>query len=534
MARQGAGGTNVGPAQKVHEPAGTPVSTLIDPTAPAPQAAATAVRPDRFAALAEALEEVHRATRENQGGTATLVGVPSDPASALADEGADDLSLPDGADLPERIGKYKVLGRLGEGATSEVYLALDEFADRQVAIKRSHRPLFNDAQDALYQQRFFASEAALVGRLQHPNVVQIYDAVADPDRPYIVMEYVPGVTLRKFCRPDQLLSLEQIVEIGFKCAMALNYVFKQGVIHRDVKPANILALTARDVVLDVKLTDFGSALNLLSDRTQIFRVGSLAYMSPEQLDGSTLDARSDMYALAAVLYHLVAGRPPFDATVQPALMSQIMTALPPALTELREGVPPRLDAILQKALAKKPQDRFTTWDDFASEWSSLVSHGDVPRGRLRDVLDSERFNLLRSLEFFAGFGDVELWEVVHRAKWLRHRFGAALYRKGQRGRTFHIIASGQIEVFREGQRVAQLGPGTSVGEMAYLAPSPDLATHSADVIVSAPATTVSFTPESLAQLTPGTRHLFDAGFIKVLVRRLHAAHEALAHPRRIL
>jgi CRP-like cAMP-binding protein len=150
------------------------------------------------------------------------------------------------------------------------------------------------------------------------------------------------------------------------------------------------------------------------------------------------------------------------------------------------------------------------------------------------VLDSERFNLLRNLEFFADFGDVELWEVVHRALWRRHKYGAALYRKGQQGNTFHIIAQGQVEVYRDGQRVAQLGAGTSVGEMAYLAPSPEMQVHAADVIVSTPATTVSFTPQSLMCLTPTTRALFDRAFIQVLVRRLHAAHEALHHPRRIL
>ena len=116
-----------------------------------------------------------------------------------------------------------------------------------------------------------------------------------------------------------------------------------------------------------------------------------------------------------------------------------------------------------------------TGTSFAQALSALVADGDVPRGQLQGVLDSERFNLLRSLEFFAGFGDVELWEVVHRAQWQRCHFGHALYRKGEEGNSFHIIAQGEVEVYRDGQRVAQLGAGTSVGEMAYLAPSPDAA-----------------------------------------------------------
>ena len=186
------------------------------------------------------------------------------------------------------------------------------------------------------------------------------------------------------------------------------------------------------------------------------------------------------------------------------------------------------------ALAKKPQARYADWDAFAQALSGLFASREVPRGELQGVLDSERFNLLRSLDFFSSFGDVELWEVVHRARWERFGFGHALYRRGEEGRSFHIIAAGEVEVFRDGKKVAQLGAGTSVGEMAYLAPSPELRLHSADVVVSQAVTAITFTPESLAQLSPGGRHRFDEAFIRVLVRRLHAAHEALAHPRRIL
>ena len=444
--------------------------------------------------------------------------------------------LPPAADpgLPAHIGKYRIVSRLGEGATSEVFLAHDDFGDRAVAIKRVRASESLDGADRHYRERFFAAEASLAGKLEHPNVVRIHDAVDDGVQPYLVMEYVEGATLRQHCRADALLPLAQIVEIGFKCAMALGYVFRQGLIHRDVKPANVLTLQEGERIIDVKLSDFGSALDTRSDRTQVFRVGSLTYMSPEQLDGSTLDARADQYSLAAVLYHLVAGRPPFDATTQMALMHQIYNATPPPLKALRDAVPEHLDAILQRALSKEPGQRFDGWDDFAQVWSSLVANREVPVGTLQEVLDSERFNLLRKLEFFAGFGDVELWEVVHRARWQRHGFGAALYRKGEQGNTFHIIAQGRIDVYRDGARVAQLGMGTSVGEMAYLAPSAELRKHAADVIVSEPATTISFTPETLDCLSPTTRHLFDAAFIKVLVRRLHAAHEALAHPRRIL
>jgi eukaryotic-like serine/threonine-protein kinase len=440
--------------------------------------------------------------------SAPPAGRPTRPAAKSA-------ARPGAASLPAQIGKYKVRAKLGEGATSEVYLAHDPFRDTEVAIKRVRPGLMPGSRESHFQQRFFAAEAALVGRLQHPNVVQIIDAVPDDEAPYLVMEYVKGITLRRHCRADNLLPLEQVIEIGFKCAMALGYCFRQGLIHRDVKPANILATLDGDEIADVKITDFGSVFNLGAD-------------------GDALDCRADIYSLSAVLYHLIAGRPPFDATQQPAIMHQIYNATPPPLATLREGVSPELQALIERGLAKNRDDRISSWEEFSQALSALVTGSHVPRGPMQGVLDSERFNLLRSLDFFSGFGDVELWEVVHRARWQRHSFGQALFRKGEEGNTFHIITQGQVEVYRDGQLVASLGSGTSVGEMAYLAPSPDLRRHSADILVSQPATTISFTPETLEQLSLATRHLFDEAFIRVLVRRLHAAHEALAHPRRIM
>lgn len=458
-------------------------------------------------------------------------------ASSVPSAGSDALGPLSARDLPAYIGKYKVLRQLGEGATSDVFLALDEFRDLEVAVKRQRAWASQQRESAEGQisWRFFAAEAALAGRLQHPNVVQILDAVPDADAPFLVMEYVPGVTLKSFCRSDRLLPLDQIVELGFKCAMALGYVFRQGVIHRDVKPANLLAvLDSQGQVTDVKVSDFGSALNLNADQTQIHRVGSLAYMPPEQIEGGDVGCQADIYALGAVLYHLIAGRPPFDAPNQMALMHQIYHQAPQPLTDLRGGVTAELDAVIQKALSKHPAERFADWDSFATALSELVAKQLVPLARLYEVKDSERFNLARGLEFFAGFGDVELWEVVHRAKWRRYPEGHALYRKGQEGNSFHIIAAGQVEVFRDGQQVATLGTGTSVGEMAYLAPNPELRRHSTDIRVTEVCTTISFTPESLALLSPECQHRFDRAFIQVLVRRLHAAHESMAHPRRIL
>lgn len=438
------------------------------------------------------------------------------------------------AGLPAHIGDYRVVRKLGEGATSEVFLCRDAFHDRDVAVKRVRPSALRDPVDGRYYSRFFAAEASLVGRLHHPHIVQLHDAVDGPDEPYLVMEYVEGTTLKPYCRADQLLPLELIVEIGFKCAMALGYVFRQGLIHRDIKPANILAVTSAGQITDVKLTDFGSVLHLQADTTQVHRVGSLAYMSPEQIDGGPLSAQSDMYALAAVLYHLITGHPPVEARSQGEMIQQVLHGPVVAPSERRQGVSTAVDEVILRALNKAPADRYDHWDDFAHALAGLIASRQVPRGNLQAVLDSERFSLLRSLDFFRHFDDVELWEVVHQARWQRFGFGHKLMSHGERGRDFHVIAQGAVDVLRDGLRVESLGAGSTVGEMAYLAPSKEPRLRTADVVVTEPATTIAFTPESLRRMSLACRDRFNEAFIAVLVRRLHAAHEALSHPQRIL
>ena len=184
------------------------------------------------------------------------------------------------------------------------------------------------------------------------------------------------------------------------------------------------------------------------------------------------------------------------------MMHQIYNVKPAAADRpARRRHAPALDAVIQKALAKQPGERYSDWES-----SPRRSRAWSRRSRCRAA--SSRACSTRSASpccarssSSPNFGDVELWEVVHRAKWQRFHFGHALYRKGEEGNSFHIIAQGEVEVFRDGKKVAQLGAGTSVGEMAYLAPSAELKRHSTDVIVTEPATTISFTPETLLQLS---------------------------------
>ena len=252
---------------------------------------------------------------------------------------------------PERIGKYYVVHEVGRGSSGTVYLSHDPFYGRDVAIKVYHATVADDA-DARNARRMFLGEAHMIGKLQHPNIVPIYDAGEEDGRRYVVTEHVHGArTLAAYCRPGSLLPVDQVVQIIYKCAKALHYAHSRGVVHRDIKPSNIL-LTQDG---DVRIVDFGIALVADSDISRLEGMaGSPAYMSPEQVQGYELDARSDLYSLGAVMYEMLCGQRPFRAGALGKLLRQIVQASRSRSARRGPGSPPELEAIVARALQKDP------------------------------------------------------------------------------------------------------------------------------------------------------------------------------------
>jgi serine/threonine protein kinase len=206
--------------------------------------------------------------------------------------------------IPEKIGKYVIVKEVGRGSTGVVYLSHDPYYRRDVAIKvynlESHDP-----DRARVTRKMFLSEAHMVGMLQHPNILPIFDAGEENGHYYIVTEHVHGArTLSAYCKPDNLLPVDDVVEIMYKCAKALHYAHSRGVIHRDIKPSNIMLTQANDV----RIIDFGIALVADSDISRIEGIaGSPSYMSPEQVQSLEITNRSDLYSLGAVLYEMLTG-----------------------------------------------------------------------------------------------------------------------------------------------------------------------------------------------------------------------------------
>ena len=279
-------------------------------------------------------------------------------------------------DVPERIGKYVIINEVGQGSTGRVFLSHDPYYGRDVAIKLYNIENEEDEQKARVTRKMFFNEAQMMGRLQHPNILPIYDAGEENGSYYVVTEHVHGArTLDAYCRPDNLLRIDDVVEIIFKCAKGLHYAHGRGVIHRDIKPSNIM-LTLDN---DVRIIDFGIALIKDSDVSRIEGIaGSPSYMSPEQVQSAEITPRSDIYSLGAVMYELLTGYRPFRANSLSKLLHQIVYATPPPIHTLRDGIPEELENVVMTALLKEPDKRFASALEFAGALTQLLSEAAQP------------------------------------------------------------------------------------------------------------------------------------------------------------
>ena len=424
---------------------------------------------------------------------------------------------------PERIGKYEVRGRLGEGATSTVWQAWDPFAQREVAIKVIHPEVLRDRERGRIFRHLLVNEASLAGKLVHPHIVQIFDAVMDEAQSYIVMEYVPGGTLEPFCSPDNLLPLDRLVEIVFKCTRALDYAYHLGITHRDIKPANILLAAAGDI----KISDFGAALFTSGEqtRTQVSGVGSPAYMSPQQVREMPLNHQTDIYSLGVVMYQLLTGRLPFQASNNFSMVYQITHVDPPPPSDFRRDIPTGLDAVVARAMQKDLSARYASWEEFSHDLAQAFRNKQL-KARERDFADTEKYETLRGLPFFAEFSDVEIWEIVRFSDWDQVAPETVIMKDGEPGDYFCFLAEGEVKIAKRGRILGILTPGDCFGEMAVIGKSSG--GRNADVVAQTPAKIITIRGEALRQASEVCRMHFYAAFLEVLANRLALANARLA------
>jgi serine/threonine protein kinase len=423
--------------------------------------------------------------------------------------------------LPAHIDKYEIVRLLGRGATSSVYLAYDAFTERQVAIKHFSTDFIADPEHGQTFRKMIATEASLAGRLNHPHIVGIYDAARGEENCYIVMEYVDGETLEKYGQPDQLLPVEKVIEIIFKCALALDFASRNGVIHRDIKPANIMLCQNGDV----KIADFGAAVLTKSDATQVVGVGSPSYMSPEQVRMDALNHQTDIYSLGVVMFKLLTGRLPFEAESNYALTHKILNEEAPDIRSLRSLLPQRLTQIVAKAMHKDLGDRYQNWREFARDLARLASL-DLPQ---ESISDTEKFNALRELPFFKDFGEVELWEVLRISVWGRVPAGTYLVHEGDEGNFFFIIAAGEVRVTKAGRDLGVKQAGHCFGEMCYIRQG--AIARTATVMANTPVTLLKIKANALGSASESCQLSFNRAFLSILVDRLAEADTELVSVR---
>jgi serine/threonine protein kinase len=363
----------------------------------------------------------------------------------------------------------------------------------------------------------------MVGMLQHPNILPIYDAGEENGHCYIVTEHVHGArTLAAYCRPDNLLRIDDVVELIYKAARALHYAHSRGVIHRDIKPSNIM-LTLES---EVRIIDFGIALVADSEISRIEGIaGSPSYMSPEQVQSIELTNRSDLYSLGAVMYELLTGTRPFRAGNLQKLLHQIVFATPPPIHTLRPEIPEELENVTAVALQKDPAKRYRTGLDFAAELTRV--HQKL-RAHYNRIDQQEQFSLLRKLKFFHEFSHGEIWEVLRASSWQDYGDGEEIVKEGEMDDRFYIIVEGRVGVERLTKALGYLDTGDCFGETSYVRG----AKRTATIKASGPVTVMKVSSTLLEQVSAECQLRFNQVFLRNLIGRLQSAEERVQVERK--
>jgi serine/threonine-protein kinase len=269
----------------------------------------------------------------------------------------------------EKLGKYNIIGELGQGAMGTVYKGEDPLIGRVVAIKTINSAALagQDAQEAAAR---FKQEAQAAGRLSHPNIVVVYDYGEEGDTAFIAMAFVEGRELKTYFDQNEVFALSDIVHIMDQLLDALNFAHVHKIVHRDIKPGNIIVNDNGNIMI----TDFGIARLENSDLTQVgATMGTPNYMAPEQCMGQRIDGRADIFSAAVILYQLLTGEKPFAGANIASIMHKILKVDPVPPSELNLQVPKAFDALIAKGLAKRPEDRFATADDFRKALKDAVN-----------------------------------------------------------------------------------------------------------------------------------------------------------------
>ncbi len=364
--------------------------------------------------------------------------------------------------------RFEHVRHIGRGGMAEVFLVRDRFRQHEVALKIVF-PQQGKGDQRQQLEHLWMNEMRIAGRLKHPNILEIYEAGTEGDTSFLVMEYLSGGALSTYATGDTLLAPAKVADITFKICHALEYAHTQGLLHRDVKPANVL-LAADGTP---KISDFGAAYLLDEEHTQVIGVGTLAFMPPEHFEGAEPGVRLDIYATGVMAYNLLTGAFPHKSTTQAD--------------------------IINEKLHGKPVPGSAT------------------------ITESARFEVLRKIRFFERFSDTEVWEAVRIGTAKSFDAGMEVIAEGTDDTTVYVVESGDLEVARSGVRLGRVPTGEVFGEIAFIEGSER--PRSASVRAISPTTVICFPADVLKQATGGLQAAFGRAIVRLLVQRLVHSNE---------
>ncbi|MDR3419214.1 MAG: serine/threonine-protein kinase [Nevskia sp.] len=422
--------------------------------------------------------------------------------------------------VPDKIGKYEILGLIGRGSYGFVYKGFDPFVRRDVAVKTSHGLPETAGHDEEALRRAFFTEARAAGMLSHPHIVSLYDAGIERGMHYLVMEFVDGETLMPACQKNgPRWPVDKVIDVIFKCAKALDYSHSRGVLHRDIKPTNIM-VTREGVpkLMDFSVADIDDQSGLEQKRQA---VGSPLYMAPEQVQRNRLEPASDLYSLGVVLYQLLIGETPYSGVDLLQLFAAIRHAPVPQIETLRPDLPRELCATVNRLLAKKPDQRYQSGHELANDLLRIFE-----RLRQADVNLTRRENRdsLRSLRFFDSFGDDDITEILNASHLLSYPAGTEIVREGEIDGAFYLIARGEAEVRKGSTPIVTLAKGDCFGEIGFLTASRRTAT----VVAMSPVLVLRVSSTLLDQVGTDCQLRFYKVFTQTLIYRLSLTNAKLS------
>lgn len=425
------------------------------------------------------------------------------------------------------VGRYQITGKLGSGGFGQVLKAFDPVLQRDVAIKITHESMALSADQAQEIAQDFYHEAVIGGTFHHPNIVTIYDVGRDYGIDFLVMECVSGQSLKRYLQAQKGgLDIDYALEVTYRCTLGLDYMHYYQIIHRDVKPSNIMVNPAQNLV---KLMDFSCA-NKLTDNIPK-QVGSLAYMAPENHHAdSVIDLRSDIFSVGAMLYELLAGVKAFAGRNAMESIYKVVNEEPPPLSIYRTDVPEDVMDIIHKSLRKNPADRYASALDLADAIHKARSRWQRQANLHQKRQQDEHYLLLRKDVWFKHFSPEQVEELMAAGTVEIYNRNQIILSEGENNKTLYIILQGQVRIFKGQQAIGLLGAGDCFGEMSYLSAIP----ATASVVAESVAMAWKVTPALMENASDASQLGFYKAFLGVMIKRLMSSNENIAKLQEIL